>query len=156
MKLKWILVGIVVFIVGSILVFPLIGGTERKETLAVSTLRQIAAAQDSYASLCGKGGYTESLRVLAEVSSEYTNLADLETGPKWGYRFSLSWGSASVEGPLDCRGRPTRDTWYAAAAPTTTTASSRSFATGSGQAVWYTTNSAPPTEPFGPPATPVK
>jgi type II secretory pathway pseudopilin PulG len=154
--LKWVLVGIVLVGVGQAVVLPLLGRAERNEVLAVSTLRRIAAAQNSYASSCGKGGFTDSLKVLAEVSSEYSNLADLETTPKWNYRFSLSAGSGSSEGPFDCRGRPTRETWYAAATPVTSADSYRSFATATGQLVWSTTNSAAPTEPFGPPARPVE
>jgi hypothetical protein len=76
---------------------------------------------------------------------------------KSGYEFVLTAGAFSSPGIPDCNGAPTADDFYATARPVTFDVSgARSFAVGVSGTIWQTLTAAPPTEPFGPPAEPIK
>lgn len=138
-------------------------GDSGDETRAIISLRAIGNSQIAYSSGCGNGGYTTSLRVLAESppggAEPYLDpsLTQSEKPEAYGYRFTLSAGAKSKPGPKDCHGHPTDQTFYATATPLKFNATgTRSFATNQDVTVWWISSAAAPTEPFGAPAIPVQ
>lgn len=133
------------------------------ETSAVASLKAITVGQVSYSTTCGNGGYAPSLPVLFAPpggAGEGYISADLgrQAAPmKSGYNFAMAAGAGSNPGPADCNGTATVTSYYASAAPATFgTTGTRSFATNASSTIWYVTAAAPPTEPFGAPASTIQ
>jgi type II secretory pathway pseudopilin PulG len=132
------------------------------EASAIATLRAVSHAQDLYSSSCGMGSYAASLVVLgtpppgSPIGFVTSELA-AQTPSKSGYMFTLAAGAGSASGPTDCLGNPTHTSFYGTAQPTSFGVSgTRSFALGTDRSIWQTVGAAPPTEPFGPPATTIQ
>ncbi len=130
------------------------------ETSAIASLRNTAAAQTSYTTTCGNGGYAASYLVLgtppsgsveAFLSADLAHAAPVQ---KAGYNFDMTASAGSGAGPTDCNGTATISSWLATAIPQTFGSSgNRSFAVNTGMTVWQSSTPVPPVEPFTPSAT---
>jgi len=65
-------------------------------------------------------------------------------------------GAGSAPGPADCGGFPTITAFYVTGLPWSTTTGTRRFAVTAQGQIWQNLGGAPPSEPFGPPATPIQ
>ena len=131
------------------------------EASAIGNIRVASSAQKAYAVSCGFGAYATGFVVLgtAVTTNDAYVPADLgmvASPTKAGYRFSIAPGQGSTAGPADCAGRPTMTAFYASAVPLSFWTGSRSFALNADGALWQISGSTAPTEPFGPPATPLQ
>ena len=128
------------------------------ESAAIASLRSIATGQISFAESCGRGAYADTLPTLGMGSTPFVS-PDLTTNAvilKSGFHVTLTAGLGSAAGLPDCNGQPTVDAFYASAQPATFNVSgSRSFAVATPGTIWQVVAAAAPTEPFGPPATPL-
>ncbi len=132
------------------------------EASASNSLRAINIAEIQYSSGCGNQGFAVSFQVLATpppgstepyISAEFAS----PTPFKAGYSFSLAPGAGGSAGPNDCNGTATQSAYYATAVPQTFgSTGSKSFATNQSATIWQVSAAAAPTEPFGPPATPLQ
>jgi type IV pilus assembly protein PilA len=133
------------------------------ETSALASLKTVASAQVAYSSSCGRSAFATTFVILG-TPAPGTNVgfisADLglAVAPlKGGYAYTLGNGAGASAGPADCNGVATTTAYYATAAPQQFgVTGSRSFATNVGVAIWQVNAAAPPTEPFGPPATTIQ
>ena len=134
----------------------------RNEAAAVASVRRILAAEIAYAAACGREGYATGLVTLgtpppggAQPFLEQ-DLAAPEPVMD-GYRFALRPGAYAKAGPDDCHGRPTQTAFYVSAVPESPGSSGGyAFAANTGSNVWQVRGASPPTEPFLPPAAPVR
>ena len=133
------------------------------ETSAIASLKVVTSSQVAYSASCGSNGYALSFVVLgtpAPGTTEGFISADLGTvaaPQKSGYNFTLGAGVGSGAGPNDCNGTATQTAYYASAVPQTFgTTGGRSFATNAGNTIWQANLVTAPTEPFGPPSTPIQ
>jgi prepilin-type N-terminal cleavage/methylation domain-containing protein len=133
------------------------------EASAIASLKVTTTAQATYASSCGSGAYASSFPVLGTPppgSAEGFVSADLgsvATPSKTGYGFAMGAGIVSAAGPMDCNGNATVTAYYASATPHTfNTTGARAFAVNTAATIWQAFAAAPPAEPFGAPATPVR
>jgi hypothetical protein len=143
--------------------------TRANEASAVVSLKAIAVAQIGYRTVCGNGGYAASLVVLGTQPGRGSGdgfidaaLGASNTPQKSGYIFTLTAGAGSSAGPSDCNGTPTLSAFYATAVPVapdkTGKQSTRAFAINQSGVVWQSPAGTftAPTEPFGPPSSPIK
>jgi hypothetical protein len=140
--------------------FLLRGRVVANERTAIEALDSLAKAQAKYAADCGRGGFASSFDVLRTVLPDASVPSTQGFGGSYrgtsGYWILLQQGAGAASGPMDCHGVPTVTAWYAAATPQTFgSTGTRSFAINDGGGMWQSQRSAPPAEPFGPPATPV-
>jgi type IV pilus assembly protein PilA len=132
------------------------------ETAAISRLVEIGNAEAAYSAGCGNGGYAYSFAMLAAADPKTTavsspEIARLAGSVPGGYQYTLRASVSAGDGPVDCHGLKTRTAWVATAVPGVFGGSgSRSFAITGDAVVWQVPAATPPTEPFGPPASPVK
>lgn len=133
------------------------------EASAIVSLNTVAKAQLSYATGCGKGAFAASLPVLyappGGAGEGYigADLGQSATPLKSGYNFTMVQGAGANAGPNDCNGTATVTGYYATAVPLTFgTTGTRSFAVNQSNTVWEIQGPAAPTEPFGPPASPIQ
>jgi prepilin-type N-terminal cleavage/methylation domain-containing protein len=133
------------------------------ETAALATLKVVTSSQVAYSASCGRNGNAMSFVVLGTPAPGTTDgfiSADLGAAlapQKTGYSYTLGPGAGAVPGPVDCNGTATQTSYYATAMPLTFgITGSRSFATNQGNVIWKVYAAAAPTEPFGPPASPVQ
>lgn len=132
------------------------------ETSASQSLRAINVAEVQYSMACGNQGFAVSFQVLSTPSPGSTEPfigADFAVpNPiKAGYLFTLAPGAGAVAGPNDCNGTATQSAYYATAIPQTfNSTGGKSFATNQSATIWQVNAAAAPTEPFGPPATPLQ
>jgi hypothetical protein len=126
---------------------------------AIEALSSLAAAQASYASECGRGGFAASFEVLDTLPDATIPASQGIAGPirgVSGYWISLQQAAGTATGPVDCHGVPTVTGWYAKATPQRFQGTGRrSFAMTDAGVMWQSFTVEPPTEPFGPPALPV-
>src|SRR5262249_52492798 len=133
------------------------------ESAAISAMRSIGTAEQMYASVCGQGGFANSLTILG-VPPNGTTAAflseDMTAGAsviRDGYTFTVASGANASTGPIDCNGTQTQSTYYASATPLTFgTTGTRSFATNPAHSIWELVGALAPTEPFTAPATPIQ
>jgi type IV pilus assembly protein PilA len=158
---------IVVAIIGIIAAFAtprlLRARATANETSAIASLRAVATAEDLFSKTCGGNGYALTFTVLgtAPPGSSIGFLSpDMALSPspiKSGYQFTLAAGAGGVPMGTDCMGNPTQTTFYATGFPQTFgVGGNRSFALNTHQAIWQVTAALAPTEPFGPPAVPLR
>ncbi len=132
------------------------------EVSAAASLRVINLGELQYSATCGNDGFAVSFTVLATRpagASEPFIPADLwaPAPQKAGYVFALAPGSSAAPGPSDCSGIPTQTSYVASAVPQVFgTTGGRSYATSQSNLVWQIGAATAPTEPFGPPATPIR
>jgi type IV pilus assembly protein PilA len=133
------------------------------EASAIGSLRAVATAEDLFSKTCGASAYATSFTVLGTAppgSSVGFLSPDMALSPspiKSGYQFTLATGAGSVPGAVDCMGNATQTTFYATGFPQTFgVGGNRSFALNTHQAIWQVTAALAPTEPFGPPAVPLR
>jgi prepilin-type N-terminal cleavage/methylation domain-containing protein len=157
---------IVVAIISIIAAFAVPGllGMRRtgNETSAIASLSATVKAQIAYSASCGNNGFATSYVVLGTPAPGTTDgfispdLGTVAAPQKASYNFMIAPGAGSTAGPNDCNGTATQTSFYATATPQSFgTTGARSFATNGSGTIWQTTTSSPPTEPFGPPATPI-
>lgn len=131
------------------------------EVSASGSLRVVNLAEVQYSSSCGNQGFAVSFPVLATPPPGTTEpyiSPDLSapTPLKAGYTFSLAPGAGAAAGLNDCNGTGTQTAYYATAVPQTFgSTGSQSYATNQSNTIWKVGAAAAPTEPFGPPATPI-
>ena len=128
------------------------------ESATIASLRAISTAQMSYAGSCGRNLYADSLTTLGLAAPPYLSpdLTAAAVVTKSGYQLTMLPGLGANAGNPDCNGRATTDAYYASGAPTALNISgSRSFAVAAAGTIWQVNGAVPPSEPFGPPATPV-
>jgi prepilin-type N-terminal cleavage/methylation domain-containing protein len=132
------------------------------ETSALASVRVIFSSQKAYAIACGRGAYAPSLIVLGTPPVPGTDgfispdLSGQVNPQRAGYRFGTVAGAGSIGGPPDCNNGPTVTAFYAFATPLSLVAGSRSFAVNINGTIWQLAGSVAPTEPFGPPASPIQ
>ena len=133
------------------------------ETSAAVTMNTVAKAKLAYSTVCGKNAFAATFPQLYASpggSGEGFIGADLglsATPQKSGYNFTLAGGAGSGAGQNDCNGTATVTGYYATGIPVTfNTTGTRSFAVNQSNVVWEITGPAAPTEPFGPPASPLQ
>jgi prepilin-type N-terminal cleavage/methylation domain-containing protein len=133
------------------------------EASAIAGLRVTAAAQKAYLSTCGAGGYAADFLALGRTGPNgeppfiSDNLGTSETPTQSGYTYALASGAGATAGPDDCYGSATVTNYYATAVPIGFgSTGTRSFAVSSLSTIWQVTEATAPSEPFGPPATPVQ
>ena len=133
------------------------------EASAIGSMRVTAAAQKAYLATCGNGGYATDFLTLGQVGPSgeaafiSADLGTSSTPTKSGYSFTMAAGAGSSAGPDDCNGTPTATHYYATGVPTSFgSTGTRSFAVNSLSMIWQALDAAAPSEPFGPPATPVQ
>jgi prepilin-type N-terminal cleavage/methylation domain-containing protein len=133
------------------------------ESSALASMKVITSAQATFAASCGSGGYAPSLVVLGTPPPASTlgfisdDLGSAAAPIKSGYGYTMVPSAVSAAGPNDCHGNPTVTGYYATAFPLTwNTTGSRAFAVNTSATVWQVFAAVAPTEPFGPPATPVQ
>lgn len=123
------------------------------ETAATNRLRVLTSAQVMFSADCGRGGFAMTFDQLNAAAGGGADLG----GAVPGYELRLTQGAGAEAGAVDCHGKPTTTRYYATAWPTTFgSTGARSFATNEASAIWQTLTDSPPSEPFGPPATPVQ
>lgn len=115
------------------------------EASAVQALRTLVSAQSTFATTCGRSGYTTSLNTL--VSERFAS-PDLDITPKSGYVFQLVAGNASRPMDPDCTGAPTRSGYYFRAEPLSNSSGRRGFATNQVGTIWQDMTGISPPEPF--------
>jgi prepilin-type N-terminal cleavage/methylation domain-containing protein len=131
------------------------------ESATISALRAIASAQVAYSQSCGASAYAATLPTLGSPAPGVAPFISLDLTlnaviVKSGYSITMAPGLGAVAGNPDCNGLPTTDTFYATAQPTSLNISgARSFAVATPGTIWQVFAGAPPTEPFGAPATPL-
>lgn len=133
------------------------------ESAAIGALRSIGTAEQMYSSVCGRGGFADSLTVLGVPPNGTTapflseDMTVAPTALRDGYSFTVAAGANASVGPSDCNGTPTQSTYYAAATPLTFgTTGTRSFAMNVAHTIWQLTGGVAPTEPFIAPAIPIQ
>ena len=133
------------------------------ETSAITSLSAVKNAEVMYAASCGAGGFAVSLTVLGTpvpgttVAFIGADLGSTASPIKSSYVFTLGPGAGASTGPNDCNGTATQSDYYATAVPQTFGSNgARSFATNASNMTWQVYAAAAPTEPFGPPATPIQ
>ena len=134
------------------------------ETSGIGGLRAINTAEVSYSSACGNGAYAilyTTLGVPPPGGNQAFLSEDLSNNgvspQKSGYTYTLGPGAGSTAGPNDCNGTATITAYYATSTPLTFgTSGTRSFAVNQSNVVWQLGAATAPTEPFGPPATPIQ
>ena len=132
------------------------------EASAIASIRVTSSSQKAYAIACGRGAYAPSYVVLGtppipgDPGFISADLGTVMNPVKSGFRFSIAPGAGSTAGPTDCNGGPTITAFYATAVPLSTMSGARSFAVNGNGAVWQLSGSTAPTEPFGPPASPIQ
>jgi type IV pilus assembly protein PilA len=148
---------VVVAIIGIIAAIALPGLLRSRitanETSAIASLRSVASAQASYATVCGRGGYAISYATLIVGpggSADGFISPELATiGIKSGYSYNLIAGAGNVPGAPDCNGTVSNSAYYATSVPSNLGATGvRGFALDEGGAVWQDRTGAAPTEPF--------
>lgn len=133
-----------------------------QEAGAIANIRVTSSSQKAYAIACGRGAYAPSYVVLGtppipgDPGFISADLGSSVTPVKSGYQFAIAPGAGSAAGPTDCNGGPTITAFYASAVPISAMSGARSFAVNGNGAVWQLSGSTAPTEPFGPPATPIQ
>jgi len=129
------------------------------EQRAIEALASLSQAQTQYAAECGKGGFAASFEALDTLPDATIPASKGIAGPirgVGGYWISLQQAAGTATGPIDCHGVPTVTGWYAKATPQTFQSTGmRSFAMNDAGVMWQTSTAEAPTEPFGPPASPV-
>jgi len=133
------------------------------ETSAIASLKVTTSSQVAYSASCGNGSYAATFVVLGTAPGGVgegfisMDLGQLVAPQKSGYNFTLGAGAGSVPGANDCNGTGTISAYYANAIPQTlNTTGTRAFAVNAGNTIWQLLGAAAPTEPFGPPATPIQ
>jgi len=133
------------------------------ETSALGSISAIRTAEVAYSSTCGNNGFAVKLTTLATPTPGSTDAflgADLggsDAAQKSGYNFAVVAGAGAAPGPNDCNGTATQTTFYATAVPQTFgTTGTKSYATNASNTIWQLPAATAPTEPFGPPATPIQ
>ena len=133
------------------------------EVSAIASLKATTVAEVAYSASCGNSGYATSFVVLGTPAPGTTegfisaDLGMVVAPQKSGYNFTLGPGVGAGAGPNDCNGTATQTSYYATAVPQTFgTTGGRSFATNASNTIWQVNANAPPTEPFGNPATPIQ
>ena len=122
------------------------------EASAIGSLRAIASAQVSYASM--NGGYAASLTALAALCPRQSrgflppNLAS-DPAITNGYEIRVQTERGALPGPADCNGVPTSTVYYATSTPVPGTPTApRAFATDQSGVIWYDTSGSPLSLPF--------
>lgn len=131
------------------------------EVSAIASLKSTVVAQKAYAASCGSGAYASSYVVLGTPPGVGDAFISQDLGSavnpiKDGFQYVLGVGAGSVPGPTDCTGTPTITAYYASASPLSPTMGSRAFAVNRNALIWQRLGPLAPTEPFGPPATPIQ
>lgn len=122
-----------------------------------NVLEGVRYAQEHFAESCGHGGYAASLPqlriVLTDFSDSFLNdVFHYMPGYLDALAVRLETPAAAAPGPPDCMSRPTTRAYHVSA--TYSWSYWRpSFAMGTDGVIWQSMTSAPPVEPFGPPAT---
>jgi type II secretory pathway pseudopilin PulG len=133
------------------------------EASAIASLKVVTSAQATYAASCGAGAYAPTFIILGtpplggNVGFISMDLGAAVAPIKSGYSYTMTPAAVSAAGPNDCNGTATVTGYYATAAPLTwNTNGARSFAVNTTATIWQDFAAAAPTEPFGPPATPIR
>jgi prepilin-type N-terminal cleavage/methylation domain-containing protein len=133
------------------------------ETGAIGSMRAIVSSQVSYANACGSGGYAVDLTTLAQPvpggSAPFLSpdLTGASLVVKSGYQLTVTSSATSAAGPLDCNGTGTETGYYGTAEPVEVgITGERAFAVSGGGTIWAEGGAFAPTEPFGPPAAPLR
>jgi len=133
------------------------------EASAIASLKITTTGQVAYSAACGDGGYAASYVVLATPITPggpgfiSEDLGGAILPQKTGYQFSLGPGAGAGAGPADCNGAATTTKYYASAIPLAfSTTGTRSFAVATDGSIWQINLATAPTEPLGPPATPIQ
>jgi len=133
------------------------------ESAAIGAMRSIGTAEQMYASVCGRGGFADSLTVLGVAPNGTTapflseDMTIAATALRDGYSFTVAPGANASVGPADCNGTPTKSAYYASAIPLTFgTTGTRSFAMNPAHTIWQLTGGIAPTEPFVAPSIPIQ
>jgi type IV pilus assembly protein PilA len=132
------------------------------ELSATQSLKAINLAQVQYSSGCGNQGFAVAFPTLATPPPGMTEAylaPDLAAASpeKAGYRFALTPGAGAAAGANDCNGTGTQTAYYATAVPLTFgSTGAKAYATNQSNTIWQALAAAAPTEPFGPPATPIR
>jgi prepilin-type N-terminal cleavage/methylation domain-containing protein len=134
------------------------------EASAVASLRVIAQGQLTYSVACGAGGFAKNLPILAQpmrgTSEPFVppELSATMTTLKTGYYFTVREALGAVAYKVDCHGMQNTTGYYASARPVSygISGGTQSYAVGLPGVIWALNAAAPPTEPFGPPAFPLR
>jgi type II secretory pathway pseudopilin PulG len=132
------------------------------EAKAIQSLRVTFTAQRAYSRVCGAGAYAAGYLVLGQqLPGSEERFISMDLGGsaqplKSGYRFTLTAGAGDTTGPVDCNGNPTVTNFYVTAIPLSVIGGTRSFAMNAEGVVWERPGGTAPTEPLGPPATPIR
>ena len=131
------------------------------EAGAIASVRVTFSSQKAYAVSCGNGAYAVGFTTLGTGIGSAPAYISADLGGsvqpvKSGYQFTITPGTGSVAGPMDCLNRPTITAFHLGAVPISLWQGARSFAvTGNGM-VWQLSGVAAPAEPFGAPARPIQ
>ena len=133
------------------------------EASAQVSMNTIAKAQLAYSTSCGKNAFAGTFPQLYAPpggTGEGFIGADLglsATPQKSGYNFTLAAGQGAGAGLNDCNNQATVTNYYATGTPVTmNTTGSKSYAVNQSNVVWVIMGQVAPTEPFGPPASPIQ
>ncbi len=124
--------------------FLLAARSSANEASAVGSLKALNSGQETFAAVCGRGNYTDSLDTL--VDERFVS-PDLDISPKSGFIFALS-GDDYEPRPADCTGQASRSGYYFSAEPLSASTGRRAFATNQVGTIWQDTSGTAPTEPF--------
>ena len=157
---------VVIVVIGVLLVIAV--GTIRRarsaanESSALSSLRLIAQAQANFSAVCGRGGYSASLRLLGQAPPA-ANVGFLDQSlssdpaERSGYEFRVQRPTDAVTIGQDCHSQTTASRYYVSARPFDFGSSGNfSYASNEDGQIWETATPIPPTEPFGTPARLIK
>jgi len=134
------------------------------EASAVASLRVIAQGQVTYSVACGHGGFAPNLLTLgrpapgSDTPFVPPDLSSALVSLKSGYLLTTGPALNATRYKVDCNGAVNTSAYYASARPLTYGAGggTQSYAVSMNGVVWAVNAPAPPTEPFGPPAFPLR
>lgn len=163
---KWE-VAVVVLILGAIggVVMPELVAAKAaaNESVAIASLREVTDAETAFSRACGAGAYAVAFATLGQTPSSGAmpllrrEISEAPTPLVSGYSLSIGPSREARDGLPDCNGNVTATGYYVRASPQTFGVSGvRSFAASEAGVIWETPARSAPTQPFGPPATPVQ
>jgi type II secretory pathway pseudopilin PulG len=164
MTLTELLVGIVVL---GILFVIAVGAVRRaraaaNEGSAVSSLRLVVQGQTSFSAVCGRGGYTSSLKTLglapptANAGFLDASLAN-DPAERSGYEFRMQRPPDAITIATDCHGQAGASRYYVSGRPFDFGSSGNyAYAATEDALIWEIAAPLPPEEPFRAPAKPIK
>ena len=114
------------------------------EASAIGSLRAMVSGEASFSSTCGQSYYSTS---TADLVAGFYISPDLLLTTKSGYALVLGPGTG-INGPVDCNGRATFNSYYYSATPMSWFQGQRAYATNPLGTIWRDSTGVAPAEPF--------